>query len=757
MSQQEFYLDSNATTVVLPPIADAVMTALTQEFGNPSSSHVTGIRAKARMERTRALARQVMGAENGEVIFTSGATEGIQTAVISALQSAKRRPMPEKPLLLYGATEHKAVPETLKHWARLLDVPAEVRAIPVDHRGRLDLDFIAAHVDRALMVCTMAVNNETGCFQDLRALEQVIRTGNPQVPWMVDCVQALGKLPLALSSTTIDYAPFSGHKLYAPKGIGWLYVREGAGLTPVIAGGGQEGGLRSGTENGAGIAALEVLFGLMLADDSTFADHATLLDYRAQLVATLTRVFPDLVFNQDHSCSVPTTLNFSVPGFSSKELMDLFDAAGIRVSSGSACSSKVTRSFVLDAMGLPAWQSESAIRLSFGPAMTAPELKAVCERIDTAVSALATSCLLESEHDAEKFGLKGLIQFKAGSSCCWLYVDPDSDHCVVVDPVDSLNERLERLIRCQDLTPVAILDTHGHADHVSSGVALREALSDRIPPFLMEVDALGWPNACGSRRTLADGQVMPALVLGESVLVRVPLPGHTDDSVGLFLSRNEGDTLLSEDLDFAFCGDTILMGSLGRTNFSNSQPQALYHSLNQLSVWLSPDTLICPSHDYHHQFATSLAAEQREGGLLAQVLSGGMAEEAFLSAKAELDRGLCDQPGTELMCGATPTQTSVAVAELSGQELCQWRSEGRRMSVLDIREPHEFALSPTQGADNVPLSRLVNFMAQQRYRLDSDPVVLICRSGSRSLLASQSLRRLGINNILHVAGGHALS
>ncbi len=756
MSQQEFYLDSNATTVVLPPIADAVMTALTREFGNPSSSHVTGIRAKARMERTRALARQVMGAERGQVIFTSGATEGIQTAVISALQSAKRRPMPEQPLLLYGATEHKAVPETLKHWARLFDIPAEVRAIPVDSRGRLDLDFIASHIDRALMICTMAVNNETGCFQDLRELERVIRAGHPHVPWMVDCVQALGKLPLSLSSTTIDYAPFSGHKLYAPKGIGWLYVREGAALTPVIAGGGQEGGWRSGTENGAGIAALEALFDLMLSDGGPFADHATLLAYRAQLVATLTRVFPGLVFNQDHQCAVPTTLNFSVPGFSSKELMDLFDAAGIRVSSGSACSSKVTRSFVLDAMGLPGWQSESAIRLSFGPAMTRAELDAVCERINSAVSALATSCLLESEHDAGKFGLKGLIQFKAGSSCCWLYVDPESDHCVVVDPVDSLNERLARLIRCQQLTPVAILDTHGHADHVSSGVALREALADCIPPAMMAVDALGWPNACG-RRTLADGQVMPALTLGESVLVRVPLPGHTDDSVGWLLSRSRGDTLLSEDVDFAFCGDTVLMGSLGRTNFSNSQPLALYHSLNQLSVWISPDTLICPSHDYHHQFATSLAAECREGGLLAQVLSGGMGEQAFLQAKVKLDQGLTDQPGSELMCGATPTQQSVSVAELTPRELRQWRREGRRLSVVDIREPHEFALSPMPDADNVPLSRLVNYMAQQRYRVDNDPVVLICRSGSRSLLASQSLRRLGISNILHVAGGHALS
>ncbi|MBY5993536.1 aminotransferase class V-fold PLP-dependent enzyme [Ferrimonas balearica] len=759
MSQQEFYLDSNATTEVLPPIAEAVMTALTQEYGNPSSSHITGIRAKARMERTRQLARQVMGADSGKVIFTSGATEGIQTAVISALQAARQAPLPRRPLLLYGATEHKAVPETLKHWARLFDLPAEVRAIPVDERGRLDLEFIAEHVDRALMICTMAVNNETGCYQDLAALERAIRTHNPQVPWMVDCVQALGKLPLALTATTIDYAPFSGHKLYAPKGIGWLYVREQAPFTPVIAGGGQESGWRSGTENGAGIAALQALFEMMLAESGPLADHQQLLAYRQTLVATLKRAFPELVFNQDHDCCVPTTLNFSVPGFSSKELMDLFDAAGIRVSSGSACSSKVTRSFVLDAMGLPAWQSESAIRLSFGPAMTEAELTAVCERIESAVGALATSCLLESDAVEDKFGLKGLIQLKAGSSCCWLYVDPDSDRCVVVDPLASLNERLERLIRCQDLVPVAILDTHGHADHVSSGVALRAALADRIPEQYRAVDELGWPNDCGTRRTLGDGQVMPALDLGSSVLVRAPLPGHTDDSVGLFLSREGRDTLVGSDIDFAFCGDTVLAGTLGRTNFTNSQPSALYHSLVHLSVWLSPDTLICPAHDYHHQFATSLAAECRQGGLLSQVIEGSLSERDFVVRKARLDEALVDEPGTELLCGADTGSCSAEppVAEISSADLKRWQSEGRVMAVVDIREPHEFALSPGAGMDNVPLSRLVDFVAQNRYRLESDPLVLICRSGSRSQLASRSLRRLGLGNIVHVVGGYALS
>ena len=314
------------------------------------------------MESTRKLARQVTGAVSGDIIFTSGATEGIQTSIISALIASREQVNSiVKPVLLYGATEHKAVPETLKHWNDILNIGAEVVAIPVDENGILDFAFIAANIANALMICTMAANNETGVFQDLKALEQVIRTNNKDVLWMVDSVQALGKLDMDLANTSIDYAPFSGHKLYAPKGIGVLYVRDSAPYTPFIAGGGQESGLRSGTENLPGIAALNAIFNLLNDDnDDTFKSHDVLVSYRAQLEQTLRKVFPKVVFNHNFDYSLPTTLNFSVKGLSSKDIMDLFDAARIRVSSGSACSSKVTGSYVLDAMAKPKWQSEGA-------------------------------------------------------------------------------------------------------------------------------------------------------------------------------------------------------------------------------------------------------------------------------------------------------------------------------------------------------------------------------------------------------------
>jgi rhodanese-related sulfurtransferase len=190
-------------------------------------------------------------------------------------------------------------------------------------------------------------------------------------------VQALGKLGLDLHATCIDYAAFSGHKLYAPKGIGMLYVRRGAPFTPLLAGGGQEGGLRSGTENMPGIAALGVVL-QALQDGDTFSTPAMLRGYRDQLEHGLRSAFPTIEFNAPLAHSLPTTLNFSVPGLSGKTLLDVFDAAGLRVSAGSACSAaNAAPSYVLEAMGLSECRSSSAVRLSIGPLVSPEQMDAV--------------------------------------------------------------------------------------------------------------------------------------------------------------------------------------------------------------------------------------------------------------------------------------------------------------------------------------------------------------------------------------------
>jgi cysteine sulfinate desulfinase/cysteine desulfurase-like protein/rhodanese-related sulfurtransferase len=394
---QTLYLDSNATSSVLPAAVAAASACMAQCFGNPSSSHSHGLVAKHLLDQTRDMAGAVIGAGEGELVFTSGATEAIQTAVLSALCAIRARRAAGQPtgeLLLYGATEHKAVPEALAHWNQVLGTGLVLQVLPVDQYGRHDAAALASLLPKTAMLCTMAANNETGTVSDLEGIARLLATAAHRPLWLVDGVQALGKMDLQLPARGVDYAVFSGHKLHAPKGIGLLYVRRGAPFTPLVVGGGQEAGLRSGTENMPGIAALGAVL-QALQEGDTFTSHATLKALRDQLEHALRSAFPAIVFNTPLEHSLPTTLNFSVPGLPSKRVLDVFDAAGLRVSAGSACSAgKAEPSHVLVAMGLPAWRCESAVRLSIGLLSTEAQVTAACDAIARCGQALAA---LEAE------------------------------------------------------------------------------------------------------------------------------------------------------------------------------------------------------------------------------------------------------------------------------------------------------------------------------------------------------------------------
>lgn len=385
----DIYLDSNATTDTFPAAREAANRAMGSTYGNPSSTHSSGLRARAILNDTRARACRLLGVGSGALMFNSGATEGIQTAVLSALCSLReRRARGERTgsILVYGATEHKAVPESLKHWNRVLGLDLEIRALPVNGCGMHNLAELRALAPDAALVCTMAANNETGTVSDLEGIAAAL-SGSDAL-WLVDCVQALGKISLHLESTRIDYAPFSGHKLYAPKGVGMLYVRAGAPFTPLMIGGGQENGMRSGTENMPGIAALGAVLA-ELEDGSSFRSCAQLEQAREKLIASLSRAFPDLMINTPLDQSLPTTLNVTVPSIDSATLLGVFDAAGIRVSAGSACSAaKALPSYVLQAMGLPDWRSSNAVRISIGAATDDATIDAACSRIEQCAVAL---------------------------------------------------------------------------------------------------------------------------------------------------------------------------------------------------------------------------------------------------------------------------------------------------------------------------------------------------------------------------------
>ena len=509
----ELYLDANATSPVLPSALAAALEAMQDRFGNPSSSHATGLRAKRILDATRARARRVLGAGCGRVTFTSGATEGIQTAVLSALCAVRERQAAGEScgeLLVYGATEHKAVSEALAHWNRILGTGLALQALPVDADGRHRLDVLRELAPRAAMVCTMAANNETGVVSDLDGIARVLDEAGARTLWMVDCVQALGKLPLALADTRIDYAPFSGHKLYAPKGIGMLYVRDGAPYTPLMIGGGQEAGQRSGTENMAGIAALGAVLAA-LEEDGVFRTHAEMAAMRERLAAALREAFPGIVFNAPFGQALPTTLNFAVPDMASKELLDLFDAAGMRVSAGSACSAaKAAPSYVLAAMGLPLWRSSGAVRLSFGPLADDAFIDAACARIRRCGEALRAAAL------GADGAAPGILQLSSEGRHGWIVFDAASREAVVIDPPLPLAGRSAALLREHGLRPRAVLGTGADPDGPRARALLRAALGmDAAEP-----EPLGWPGDDAAVQ-LEDGRRAPALAIGGAVLARL--------------------------------------------------------------------------------------------------------------------------------------------------------------------------------------------------------------------------------------------
>ena len=573
----EIYLDGNATTAVLPAAIAAAADMMGQRFGNPSSSHATGLQARAVLDQARQRAVRLLGAGNGKLMFTSGATEGIQTAMLSALAALRERQQRGESigsLLLYGATEHKAVPESLAHWNRLLGLNLPLDKIPVDQDGRHDLAALRALAPQAALVCTMAANNETGVISDLAGIEQVLAETGSNAYWLVDCVQALGKLPLQLSSTRIDYAPFSGHKLYAPKGVGMLYVRAGAPFTPLMMGGGQESGHRSGTENMAGIAALNAVLAALERGD-TFRTHAELACFRARLADSLRAALPGVVFNHPFDKALPTTLNFSVPGLSSKELMDVFDAAGVRVSSGSACSAaKAAPSYVLDAMQLPLWRSAGAIRMSFGPLADEDTIAAACACIERCGAALRASCLIPSERASAP--QDGVVQLGVDGACSWLVMDSASRSCVVIDPLPELSGRIESLVRCQNYQVRAILCSAPDTPRAELARALGRHFDRHASS-----DAYGWPSQ-GQHVALETGALAESMALGRHLLACVQ---HDDAARSYLLGASA--RMPASQVRFAFSGRA---GQAG------------------LAALVAADTLLCPSRDAANQFCTSLRA-----------------------------------------------------------------------------------------------------------------------------------------------------
>jgi cysteine desulfurase len=694
LMSNDIYLDANATSPVLPAAIATANAAMGECFGNPSSTHAGGLRARALLDGARARARRVLGAATGRLIFTSGATEAIQTAVLSALCALRERQAAGQAcgeLLVYGATEHKAVPEALAHWNRVLGMGLKLCALPVDDTGRHRLEVLRELAPRAALVCTMAANNETGVVSDLAGIEVVLGECGGGALWMVDCVQALGKLPLELASTRIDYAPFSGHKLYAPKGIGMLYVREGAPFTALMCGGGQEAGLRSGTENMAGIAALDAVLAALERGD-TFRGHAELTACRDRLALALREAFPHVVFNAPFAHALPTTLNFSVPGWSSKELLDVFDAAGVRVSAGSACSSsRAAPSYVLDAMQLPAWRSAAAVRMSFGPLVDDAFIDAACAAILHCGQALRGADLYTSPLT---HGATGVLQLAADGQCGWLLFDDAGRRCVAIDPPPAHAARIAALVRRHRWRVLAVLAT------AADDTAGRAALADELGELLdAGGDRLGFP-AWTDIGYLGDGTAARFFHLGSEVVAQ--RIGANGARASYLLGTIIGERLPAGAVRLAFCGR-----------------QSPAEAAAALAGLAGEATVACLG-EAGDGLPYANAANAASAG------QGAVADEDIDLDAAALARLLESHPDALLVDVREAAEHAAGTPSVGGRRL-----------------------------HAVPLSRLAERLPCW---LDGDaPLVFFCRSGNRSAKAAQCLRRLGHARAWHLAGGIALA
>jgi cysteine desulfurase len=371
---QRIYLDHNATTPLAPEALEVMSRVLRDEFGNPSSAHWAGEGARDVLTTAREQVASLVGAPTESIVFTSSATESINTV----LRHAALRAPHHGDQIITCATEHPAVLDMLD------DLRVRATVLPVERDGRLDPRRLEDAIgESTLLVSIMWANNETGVIHPIPELARV--AAERGVSFHTDAVQMLGKQPLQLADLPIDFASFSAHKLGGPKGVGALYVRSGVHLTPLLRGGGQERRRRPGTENVAGI----VGFGAACAaaEREMDARRARLAELRERLWKGLEARVPGVQRNGSAGNTLEHTLNVSFPGADGEALVAALDLEGIAVASGAACHAGSTEpSHVLLAMGIEPRVAASAVRLSLGASTTPGEIDRVLELLPDIVA-----------------------------------------------------------------------------------------------------------------------------------------------------------------------------------------------------------------------------------------------------------------------------------------------------------------------------------------------------------------------------------
>jgi len=366
---QRVYLDHNATTPVHAAVVEAMTKVLREDFGNPSSVHHFGQRAKSAMDQARSSVASLIGADPSEVVFTSGGTESDNFAIrgaAEALDATRRRH------LIATTIEHEAVLNTLKALARRGRPTTLLR---VDGTGIVAPDALKeALTDDTAIVSVMHANNEIGTIQPILELARIAHDRGALLH--TDAVQTAGKVTVDVKALEVDLLSISAHKFYGPKGVGALWIRRGLRLLPVLTGGKHERSRRAGTENVAGIVGMGVAATLAAAKIDEEAKRISAL--RDRLEEGVLRAVPGTIVNGTRSPRVPNTTNISFDRIEAESLLIALDLEGVAVSTGSACSSGTLEpSHVLKAMGFPPHRTQNSIRFSLGAANTEADVDRV--------------------------------------------------------------------------------------------------------------------------------------------------------------------------------------------------------------------------------------------------------------------------------------------------------------------------------------------------------------------------------------------
>ena len=375
------YLDHNATTPVDPAVLDAMLPFFSADFGNASSIHTFGQRARSAVETAREQVATLLNARPQEIVFTSGGTESDNHAIFGVIHAGAAAATAKH--VITSAIEHEAVLNTCQ---ALEKQGVAVTYLPVNRDGLINLDDLRKALrPETVLITIMHANNELGTVQPLAEIGRIATEAD--IYFHSDAVQSLGKIPVDVKSLQVDLLSLSGHKLYGPKGIGALFIKGGVRVRQFLYGGHHQRGFRPGTENVAGIVGLGKA--AELARISLESDALRISTLRDRLEHGLLSRIPDSRANAANAQRTPNTSNITFPGIEGEALIIALDLKGLACSTGAACSSgAVEPSHVLTAIGLPASEARASIRFSLGRHTTAADIDAALEIVPAAVAQL---------------------------------------------------------------------------------------------------------------------------------------------------------------------------------------------------------------------------------------------------------------------------------------------------------------------------------------------------------------------------------